>query len=102
MSDVEQKLNKLIQDKLDEIKKWGSAKISTCDHFNWDRDVWAYRFQIMEAFRSAGYDVNSSTNHGVLDIYITKPTVFEIQRKAQELSDMDNISREDYGINPSY
>ena len=102
MSDIEQKLNVLVETHVNYIKKDGSTRISTCDHYNWDRDIWNHRHAIINAFKGAGYEVTTSTNHGVLDIDIVKLSVFDIQKKVQDLSDMDNISRDDYGINKSY
>lgn len=72
MENLEQKINKIIDDELEYADKRGSTKLSTCDHYNWDRDVWNHRHQIIEEIRRRGYSVSVSTNWGVTDINITK------------------------------
>lgn len=72
MEALENKLKAFIQNEVDYIEKTGSTKISTCDHSNWDRDIWTHRQDIMNAFIEKGYSVYSKINWGVLDIYVTK------------------------------
>ena len=52
--------------------KDGYSNFSTCGHYNYDRDVWNFRHQIMDAIISRGYLVSSVVRHGVTDVTITK------------------------------
>ena len=69
---TEQEIQNLIDNMANNVENTGSAKLSVCDERNWDKDLWNYRHQIMDALRGRGYIVNSSTNYGVLDIVVTK------------------------------
>jgi hypothetical protein len=52
--------------------KNGSSRLSVCDHYNWDRDLWAYRYDIVDAIRNRGYSVSMSVRWGVTDIEVSK------------------------------
>jgi len=71
---LEEKLKGIIEEKCAAAEKNGSTSISTCNAFiyGWDADTWNHRHAIMDGIRKRGYNVSSSTNHGVLDISITK------------------------------
>ncbi len=71
--ETEEKLTKMIDWKCERIEEEGSAVLSVCGAPNWDVMEWRYKEEIMSVFRKRGYRVTSQTNHGVLDIVITKP-----------------------------
>lgn len=72
MKQLKEKLNKEINYHLNNIKEGGSSRFSTCDHYNWDKDIWNYRHSIINKLRDEGLNVSSKMNWGVLDITITK------------------------------
>ena len=69
---TEQEIQNLIDGMVNNVENDGTTKLSVCDERDWDKDLWNYRHQIMDALRGRGYIVNSSTNYGVLDIVVTK------------------------------
>jgi len=69
---VEQEIQSIIDNMANHVEKTGSTKLSVCNERNWDKDLWNYRHQIMDALRGRGYIINSSTNYEVLDIIVTK------------------------------
>lgn len=73
--DITEKLQDIIDKHSKRVEETGRAHIDTCDasYYGWDSDVWDHRHTIMTAFKNRGYNVTSKTNHGVLDIVITKP-----------------------------
>lgn len=76
ITSVQEKLQGIIDSHCERIERTGKSHIDTCSSapsFGWDADVWNHRHTIMDAFRERGYNVSSSTNHGVLDIIIIKP-----------------------------
>ena len=74
MTEIQEKLQNLIDKHTKYIEKDGRSHIDTCDasYYGWDSDIWDHRHSIMTAFRNRGYNVTSKTNHGVLDIVIVK------------------------------
>jgi len=72
MKELKEKLNQIINKRIEVVNKYGSCTLSTCDHYNWDRDIWDYRHFIVDNFMDLGFNVDSQMNHGVLDITITK------------------------------
>jgi hypothetical protein len=72
---MSQSIQEIIQEKVNYeakyVEKYGTTTLSTCNHSNWDKNVWNYRQQIIEALKGRGYNVSCETNHGVLDIKIT-------------------------------
>lgn len=72
MEQLKEKLNKEINYHLNNIKEGGSSKFSTCDHYNWDKDIWNHRHSIVDKLIDLGFNVDSQMNYGVLDITITK------------------------------
>lgn len=74
---VKEKLQELVDRHGKTVEKEGKSHIATCNHYNWDQDVWNHRHQIMSALTKRGYHVSSKTNHGVLDIVIVKPIILE-------------------------
>ena len=66
---IDSKITELIED----VAKYGNAKFSTCDHYNWDREYYNHRNDIVAKLKSEGYSVASSVNWGVIDYVITKP-----------------------------
>ena len=69
---IQHEIQNLIDNMANNVENTSSAKLSVCDERNWDKNLWEYRHQIMDALRGRGYIVNSSTNYGVLDIVVTK------------------------------
>ena len=68
---IKKKINDFIISKVLEVEKEGKASFSTCDHYNWDRDIWDYRNTIISKLRDRGYGVSTNTKWGVLDVTIT-------------------------------
>ena len=71
MKELKEKLNKVISKQIEIVNKHGSNTLSTCDHYNWDRDIWNHRNSIVDKLIDLGFNVDSQMNHGVLDITIT-------------------------------
>lgn len=68
---LKEKLTNVIEEEIKYAKRDGKSRLSTCDHSNWDKDIWNYKDAIIEGIRKRGYDVATSTNWGVLDITTT-------------------------------
>ena len=71
MKELKEKLNKVISKQVEMVNKYGSNTLSTCDHYNWDKDIWNYRNSIIDKLIDLGFNVDSQMNHGVLDITTT-------------------------------
>ena len=71
MKELKEKLNKVISKQIEIVNKYGSNTLSTCDHYNWDRDIWNHRYSIVDKLIDLGFNVDTQMNHGVLDITIT-------------------------------
>jgi len=71
MKELKEKLNQIINKRIEVVNKYGSCTLSTCDHYNWDRDIWNHRHSIIDKLIEQGFNVDSQMNHGVLDITIT-------------------------------
>lgn len=71
MKELKEKLNQIINRQIELVNRFGSNTLSTCDHYNWDRDIWRHRHSIIDKFIEQGFNVESQMNHGVLDITIT-------------------------------
>ena len=71
MKELKEKLNQIINKRIEVVNKHGSCTLSTCDHYNWDKDIWNHRHSIIDKFIDLGFNVESQMNHGVLDITIT-------------------------------
>ena len=71
MKELKEKLSKLINEQVDIVNRKGSTTISTCDYSGWDKDIWNHRNSIIDKFVDLGFNVDSRTNHGVLDVTIT-------------------------------
>lgn len=69
---LQDKLQNAINTECSYADKNGSSRLSVCDHYNWDRDLWAHRESIIDAIRKRGYSVSVSVKWGVTDINITK------------------------------
>ena len=76
---IEEKLQKLVNEESARVEEKGRSHISTCDasYYGWDSDVWDHRHSIMQAFIKRGYHVSYQMNHGVLDIVIVKHVKIE-------------------------
>lgn len=72
---LKEKLTNVIEEEIQYAEKNGKSCLSTCDHSNWDKDIWSYRDAIIEGIRKRGYNVTSSTKWGVLDITTTLNTI---------------------------
>lgn len=71
--EIEKKLKEFVEKHKSYIETDGKSSFSTCDHYNWDQDIWNHRNTLMNKFNEFGYNVTSKMNHGVLDIVIVKP-----------------------------
>jgi hypothetical protein len=71
MKELKEKLNQIIDKQIELANKYGSNTLSTCDHYNWDKDIWNHRHSIIDKLIDLGFNVESAVNHGVLDITIT-------------------------------
>ena len=71
MKELKEKLNKVISKQVEMVNKYGSNTLSTCDHYNWDKDIWRHRHSIIDKLIDLGFNVESQMNYGVLDITIT-------------------------------
>lgn len=71
MKELKEKLNRIINRQIELVNRFGSNTLSTCDHYNWDKDIWNYRQLIIDKLIQEGFNVDSSMNYGVLDITIT-------------------------------
>lgn len=71
MKELKQKLNTIINRQIELVNRFGSNTLSTCDHYNWDKDIWNYRHFIIDKLIEEGFNVDSQINYGVLDITIT-------------------------------
>ena len=71
MKELKEKLNQIINKRIEVVNKYGSCTLSTCDHYSWDKDIWNYRHSIIDKLTDQGYRVESAVNHGVLDVTIT-------------------------------
>jgi hypothetical protein len=71
MKELKEKLNQIIDRQVELVNRFGSNTLSTCDHYNWDRDIWNYRHSIVDKLIDLGFNVDSQMNYGVLDITIT-------------------------------
>mgnify|MGYP003386961078 FL=1 len=73
MKELKEKLNQVINKQIEQVNKYGSNVLSTCEqNWNgWDKDIWNYRHSIIDKLIDKGFNVDSQTNHGVLDITIT-------------------------------
>ena len=72
MKELKEKLNQIINKRIEVVNKYGSCTLSTCDHYNWDRDIWNHRHSIVDKLIDLGFNVDTQMNWGVLDITITK------------------------------
>jgi hypothetical protein len=72
IENVKQKLIDFAENKIKWAEKNGRTRFETCNHSGWDKDIWLHKYSIMDYIRSKGYIVTSETNHGVLDVFITK------------------------------
>ena len=68
---LKEKLRFFIQKQIEQVYRKGSSRFETCDHYNWDKDIWNYRNSIVDKLIDLGFNVDSQMNHGVLDITIT-------------------------------
>lgn len=75
IEEIKEKLEAFVNKQIEYAEKNGSTRWDTCGnaHHGWDIDIWAHKYSIMDAIRAKGYDVRSETNHGVLDVFVTKP-----------------------------
>ena len=71
MKELKEKLNQIINRQIELVNRFGSNTLSTCDHYNWDKDIWRHRHSIVDKLIDLGFNVESQMNHGVLDITIT-------------------------------
>jgi|DEB0MinimDraft_6_1074348.scaffolds.fasta_scaffold245529_1 hypothetical protein len=69
---VQEKIQKCIDTECNYAEKNEWTRLSVCDHYNWDRDLWNYRHEIIDAIKNRGYNVSVSCKWGVTDITITK------------------------------
>ena len=48
MKELKEKLNQIINKQIELANKYGSNTLSTCDHYNWDKDIWNHRHSIID------------------------------------------------------
>lgn len=69
-------MSQKVKDKIDEECRYaerdGHSRLSVCDHYNWDRELWMHRHTIIDSIRQRGYNVSVSVKWGVTDIETTK------------------------------
>ncbi len=73
IEDIKDKLITFAENEIIYAEKDGSSRFATCSNSNWDQDIWNHKHAIMDYIRTRGYSVRTETNHGVLDVFITKP-----------------------------
>ena len=69
---LKEKLRFFIQEQIEEVYRKDSSRFETCDHYNWDKDIWRYRHFIIDFSKERGLRVDTQMNWGVLDVTITK------------------------------
>ena len=70
---TQEKLQQKINSECEYADRKGTSHFSVCDHSSWDRDLWTYRQDIIDAIIKRGYSVSVSIRWGVTDIEIRKP-----------------------------
>ena len=90
---LKDKLQKVVDEECEYAAKRGSSKLSVCDHYNWDRDKYNYRREIITAIQKRGFNVRMSVNHGVIDI-VTTP-VIDLNSKPEDALVGDGIKSGD-------
>lgn len=68
---LKDKLNAFVDNECEYARKYGKTKYSTCNHSNWDKDIWYFRHDIADIIRSRGFNVRSEINWGVTDYFVT-------------------------------
>lgn len=71
MNELKDKLNKEINHHAKLVQENGSSRLSTSDHYSWDKDIWNHRHAIIEKLKEKGFNVSTKINWDVLDITIT-------------------------------
>jgi len=71
MDDLGKKINDFINLQVNYVEKEGKTKFSTCNHSNWDNDIWAYKDIIIKKLKDRGYSVTQSVSYGVTDVIVT-------------------------------
>lgn len=69
---LNEKLQKVIDIECEYADRDGSSRFRTCDHYNWDKDIWRYRHQIVDAIRGRGYIVTVTSSFDLTCITTTK------------------------------
>jgi len=72
MEDIRKKLLDTVDMLMKICDERGKSNLATCDHHNWDQDIYNYRHEIVRKLRSNGYNVGMERKWGVLDIIVTK------------------------------
>lgn len=72
---LKDKLNAFVDQQCEYASKDGRTKYSTCNHSNWDRDIWYFRHDIADIIRSRGFNVRVECNWGVMDYFVTAKIV---------------------------
>mgnify|MGYP003995245327 CR=1 FL=1 len=67
---VQDKIQEIVNKLCKEVENKGRARLETCDHPNWDRDVWDYHQDIYRNLLTKGYNVSLSVEHKVTDIVV--------------------------------
>ena len=73
MDKLKEKLTQVIDIECKYAVDNGTSHFDTCDAFGygWDKDIWNYRHEIVDAIRKRGYSVSVQTSYGVTR-FITK------------------------------
>lgn len=69
---LQQKILNFVDNEAKYVERDGSTKFSTCDHRNWDQDIYNQLGAITTALRERGYEVTTQINYGVTDVTIVK------------------------------
>jgi hypothetical protein len=73
---IQEKIQHKINSECEYADREGASRFSVCNHSNWDRDLWTYRQDMIDAIIKRGYSVVASIRWGVTDIEIRKPIKF--------------------------
>jgi hypothetical protein len=50
----------------------GFSSLTTCQHPNWDKDIWENKEYIIDQMIVRGYNVQTQSQYGAIDIMVKK------------------------------
>jgi hypothetical protein len=67
LSKIEEKLNQIVDIECKYADEYGTSHFDTCNAFSygWDKDVWNYRHEVIDAIMRRGYNVSTTNSYGV-------------------------------------